>query len=34
MPIATTILAILDSVMPPAAALDQLMNRPLGPERK
>jgi len=34
MPIATTILAVLDGVMPPAAALDQLMNRPLGPERK
>jgi glycerol-3-phosphate dehydrogenase (NAD(P)+) len=34
MPIATTILAVLDGVMSPASALDQLMNRPLGPERK
>jgi len=34
MPIAATIAAVLDSALPPAAALDQLMNRPLGPERK
>jgi len=34
MPIATTVLAVLDSAMSPAAAIDQLMNRPLGPERK
>lgn len=34
MPIATTIVDVLDSVLTPAAALDQLMNRPLGLERK
>ena len=34
MPIATTILAVLDGVASPASALNQLMNRPLGPERK
>jgi len=34
MPIATTILAVLDGVASPATALNQLMNRPLGPERK
>jgi len=34
MPIAATVAAVLDSAMTPAAALDQLMNRPLGPERK
>jgi len=34
MPIATTIVGVLDSVLTPAAALDQLMNRPLGLERK
>jgi glycerol-3-phosphate dehydrogenase (NAD(P)+) len=33
MPIATMIAAVLDNAMSPAAALDQLMNRPLGPER-
>jgi glycerol-3-phosphate dehydrogenase (NAD(P)+) len=34
MPIAATISAVLDGVMSPDSALDQLMNRPLGPERK
>jgi glycerol-3-phosphate dehydrogenase (NAD(P)+) len=34
MPIAATIAAVLDNALPPGAALDQLMNRPLGPERK
>jgi glycerol-3-phosphate dehydrogenase len=33
MPIAAMIAAVLDNAMSPAAALDQLMNRPLGPER-